>query len=157
MRPLDVDIHAAMSAAYVHIPFCSAICPYCDFAVVAGADDRIERYVDAVISEIGIPPGIRHPDLADDGVDVALDPIIRVGDDCEVAIWANGRAERDVNVGGAHRGMNVHLERFHMSSSTRRAATNASWGTSTEPTIFIRFLPSFCLVSSFFLRVTSPP
>ena len=52
MKPLEVDIHAAMSAAYVHIPFCSAICPYCDFAVVAGADDRIERYVDAVVAEI---------------------------------------------------------------------------------------------------------
>jgi putative oxygen-independent coproporphyrinogen III oxidase len=54
MKPLEVDIHAAMSAAYVHIPFCSAICPYCDFAVVADADDRIERYVDAVVSEIGM-------------------------------------------------------------------------------------------------------
>ncbi len=62
MRPLDVDIHAAMSAAYVHIPFCSAICPYCDFAVVAGADDRIERYVDAVISEIALSDPWRELD-----------------------------------------------------------------------------------------------
>ena len=54
MRPLDVDAHGEMSAAYVHIPFCSAICPYCDFAVVAGADDRIEQYVDGVVTEIGI-------------------------------------------------------------------------------------------------------
>ena len=48
----DVDIHAGRAAAYVHIPFCSAVCPYCDFAVVAGADDRIERYVAVVITEI---------------------------------------------------------------------------------------------------------
>jgi putative oxygen-independent coproporphyrinogen III oxidase len=54
MSGADVDSHADLAAAYVHIPFCSAICPYCDFAVAAGADDKIERYVHAVISEIGL-------------------------------------------------------------------------------------------------------
>jgi oxygen-independent coproporphyrinogen-3 oxidase len=48
----DVDRHADNAAAYVHIPFCSAVCPYCDFAVVAGADDRVGRYVEAVVAEI---------------------------------------------------------------------------------------------------------
>lgn len=62
MSPTDVDIHAAKAAAYVHIPFCSAICPYCDFAVVAGADDRIERYVDAVVAEIGLSDRWRRLD-----------------------------------------------------------------------------------------------
>ncbi|HEY5889688.1 MAG TPA: radical SAM family heme chaperone HemW [Acidimicrobiia bacterium] len=38
--------------AYVHIPFCSAVCPYCDFAVVAGRDDQLERYLAAVVLEI---------------------------------------------------------------------------------------------------------
>ncbi len=38
--------------AYVHIPFCSAICPYCDFAVVAGREDQLDRYRAAVILEI---------------------------------------------------------------------------------------------------------
>ncbi len=47
-----VDSHAGSKAAYVHIPFCSAVCPYCDFAVVAGADHMIDRYAAAVISEI---------------------------------------------------------------------------------------------------------
>ena len=42
-------------------------------------------------------------------------------------------------------------------SLVESAATNASWGTSTRPTIFIRFLPSFCFSSSFRLRVMSPP
>ncbi len=37
------------------------------------------------------------------------------------------------------------------------AATKASCGTSTRPTIFIRFLPSFCFSSSLRLRVMSPP
>jgi oxygen-independent coproporphyrinogen-3 oxidase len=47
-----VDLHVDHKAAYVHIPFCSAVCPYCDFAVVAGSDHLAERYVKAVISEI---------------------------------------------------------------------------------------------------------
>ena len=33
----------------------------------------------------------------------------------------------------------------------------ASWGTSTLPTIFMRFLPSFCFSSSLRLRLMSPP
>lgn len=45
---------ADLIAAYVHIPFCSAVCPYCDFAVVAGQDHLVERYVDAVRAEIGM-------------------------------------------------------------------------------------------------------
>jgi hypothetical protein len=42
-------------------------------------------------------------------------------------------------------------------SEADRAAMNASWGTSTRPTIFMRFLPSFCFSSSFRFRVMSPP
>jgi hypothetical protein len=43
------------------------------------------------------------------------------------------------------------------SESVESAAMKASWGTSTRPTIFIRFLPSFCFSSSFRLREMSPP
>lgn len=53
MKPEEADAHRHTAAAYVHIPFCSAVCPYCDFAVVAGRDDLTHRYVDAVIAEIG--------------------------------------------------------------------------------------------------------
>jgi oxygen-independent coproporphyrinogen-3 oxidase len=35
-------------AAYVHVPFCAHHCGYCDFAVVTGADDRIDAYLDAL-------------------------------------------------------------------------------------------------------------
>jgi oxygen-independent coproporphyrinogen-3 oxidase len=38
---------------YVHFPFCSVRCTYCDFATVAGRDDRTETYLDALLSEIG--------------------------------------------------------------------------------------------------------
>ena len=43
------------------------------------------------------------------------------------------------------------------SSEVDSAAMKASCGTSTRPTIFIRFLPSFCFSSSLRLRVMSPP
>ena len=38
---------------YVHFPFCSVRCTYCDFPTVAGRDEQIERYLDALIAEIG--------------------------------------------------------------------------------------------------------
>lgn len=52
MTPETADSHATTAAAYVHIPFCSAVCPYCDFAVVSGRDDLARRYVEAVCTEI---------------------------------------------------------------------------------------------------------
>ena len=52
-RPPDwVDRAAEWAGAYVHIPFCARICPYCDFAVVEGREDVITRYIDAVCTEI---------------------------------------------------------------------------------------------------------
>lgn len=51
MTPEIADSFGEASGCYVHIPFCARVCPYCDFAVVAGKDDLAERYVDAVKSE----------------------------------------------------------------------------------------------------------
>lgn len=52
MTPAEADRFVDATAAYVHIPFCSAVCPYCDFAVVAGQDDLADRYIAAVCAEI---------------------------------------------------------------------------------------------------------
>lgn len=38
---------------YVHVPFCSAICPYCDFAVRKGGGDKVPAYLAALRREIG--------------------------------------------------------------------------------------------------------
>jgi oxygen-independent coproporphyrinogen-3 oxidase len=54
MSPIELDRLARAPSAYVHVPFCTAVCPYCDFAVVAGSDHLAERYIDAVIAEIGL-------------------------------------------------------------------------------------------------------
>jgi len=62
LRPDDpalADAAAASTAAYVHIPFCARLCPYCDFNVVAGRDDLIERYAAALVAEIEMEPTLR--------------------------------------------------------------------------------------------------
>jgi oxygen-independent coproporphyrinogen-3 oxidase len=46
---------------YLHIPFCSAICPYCDFAVLTGGAERRERFTDHLIREIAMWSSASEP------------------------------------------------------------------------------------------------
>lgn len=39
-------------SVYIHVPFCRHRCGYCDFTLVAGRDDLIESYLDALQSEL---------------------------------------------------------------------------------------------------------
>lgn len=45
-------------SAYVHVPFCRHRCGYCDFTLVAGRDDLIDRYLEALSRELG---RLTHP------------------------------------------------------------------------------------------------
>ena len=105
-RPDDPDLadsFADRRGAYVHIPFCARVCPYCDFAVVEGKDDRIEGYIDAVVGEIeheapwepidavfvggGTPTHIPPDHIA--RILAALDRRFSIVDGAEVTIEAN--------------------------------------------------------------------
>lgn len=39
-------------AVYVHVPFCRHRCGYCDFTLIAGRDDLIDRYLSAMNVEV---------------------------------------------------------------------------------------------------------
>ncbi len=42
----------AAPGLYLHIPFCSAICPYCDFSVLKGGVPARKRFVEHLIAEV---------------------------------------------------------------------------------------------------------
>jgi oxygen-independent coproporphyrinogen-3 oxidase len=51
---VKIDLLEANPGLYLHIPFCSAICPYCDFAVLTGGPEKRRRFADHLISEISL-------------------------------------------------------------------------------------------------------
>ncbi len=57
--------------AYVHVPFCRHRCGYCDFALVAGRDDLIDRYFAALERELERIPPMSTTHAAPTGVDAA--------------------------------------------------------------------------------------
>lgn len=47
-----IERRPAPRAAYVHVPFCRHRCGYCNFTVLAGRDDRIAAYLQALEREL---------------------------------------------------------------------------------------------------------
>jgi oxygen-independent coproporphyrinogen-3 oxidase len=46
-------------AAYVHVPFCARRCGYCDFTLLAGRDELVDAYLDALARELSaLPAGL---------------------------------------------------------------------------------------------------
>lgn len=41
----------AGAGLYIHVPFCTSVCPYCDFAVTIAGDERREAWIEGVIRE----------------------------------------------------------------------------------------------------------
>ena len=100
--PALVDAAGPLVAAYVHIPFCRRLCPYCDFAVQVGGDTA--RYVAALLAEIdaaepfpgpldaiyvggGTPTSLPAPGLA--AIVARLAARFGLAPDAEVSLEAN--------------------------------------------------------------------
>ena len=48
---------------YVHLPFCSSRCGYCDFVTVVGRDGEHDRYVSALLRELELERSLLAPEL----------------------------------------------------------------------------------------------
>jgi putative oxygen-independent coproporphyrinogen III oxidase len=53
-QPIREIPFPAPRATYVHVPFCRHRCGYCNFTLVAGRDDLIERYLQALEWEMNL-------------------------------------------------------------------------------------------------------
>lgn len=51
---LPILSSAEAPGVYLHVPFCSAVCPYCDFAVTVDGEVAREKYRRALLDEIGL-------------------------------------------------------------------------------------------------------
>lgn len=51
------------AAVYVHVPFCTHLCTYCDFDTFAGEEGRMGSYVAAVVEQIRRSPTMRATSL----------------------------------------------------------------------------------------------
>ena len=60
---------------YVHLPFCSTICPYCDFYVLTGDTRRRERYVRHLLAEIALCAESPWPSFVDPAPEESFDTL----------------------------------------------------------------------------------
>jgi oxygen-independent coproporphyrinogen-3 oxidase len=54
---------SSASHLYVHLPFCSSRCGYCDFVTVVGREDEHGGYVSALLAELELERGLLAPEL----------------------------------------------------------------------------------------------
>src|SRR4051812_16226692 len=48
------DARSSAPGLYLHVPFCSTICPYCDFSVMHAASPARRRFASRLVSEVSL-------------------------------------------------------------------------------------------------------
>lgn len=76
-----MSAHAPLLGLYIHIPFCAAICNYCNFNRGLFDADLKRRYVDALVAEIRASARASDPELADTVYFGGGTPSLLSGDD----------------------------------------------------------------------------
>jgi oxygen-independent coproporphyrinogen-3 oxidase len=61
--PAPRHVVTGASHLYVHLPFCSSRCGYCDFVTVVGRDGEHDRYVGALLRELELERALLAPRL----------------------------------------------------------------------------------------------
>ena len=51
------DPDASRAGLYIHVPFCTSVCPYCDFAVTIAGEERRAAWTDGVVREAAMYAG----------------------------------------------------------------------------------------------------
>lgn len=141
-------------SAYIHVPFCRHRCGYCNFTVIAGRDDLVERFLGAIDTELAALDrpqvdtlfigGGTPTHLDDDQLTILLRCIqsrFRLTEDCEWSVEANPEdIHRDLLVRLVEHGVNRislgiqsfddeklrRLERGHSGGFARRAVEMAA-------------------------------
>ncbi|HLU48913.1 MAG TPA: radical SAM protein, partial [Planctomycetota bacterium] len=93
-----------LAGVYLHVPFCSAICPYCDFAVTTGSRRARQEFAATLLEEIRLHEWFREPAdtiylgggtpsaLDDDALAAILDTLratLAISSDAIVSLEAN--------------------------------------------------------------------
>lgn len=76
-----MSAHAPLLGLYIHIPFCAAICNYCNFNRGLFDADLKRRYVDALVAEIRASARASDPEVADTVYFGGGTPSLLSGDD----------------------------------------------------------------------------